>query len=461
MLRLKYNKQLNLNLNISRIENKTEKEIISDLKLSFPVELLKFLILVFVSSFFIMLQYNNLLQTPNDILRQIYLYSFGLVFGDSLILILIGSYLSLIIRWCSPFFKNKYFTWFRNYIKVDYWTVRYNVIIFLWMNILAIALIYHSVLMFFRVDLSTTILKTEDLKNIFTNGWISSFTRNWTIYEKNSNLLPNASLNIGVYLDSIFNLLYFISFSPYLAWFVVIFLIVYSWILLIFVKPKLFFNRIFGKKSNIFNVEKILGSGHSPFYLTKNIKVLFEFYKKAGEYLNLDLSRISFKNLLLSIYSNDSLLNEKYLFEVKLEKNKIKNEDPFSEEILYEENFTKENSIFELKMQDNENKIIKTNENISVIQEKKIDEKINFLEDQSNDDEKETNLVKIDLKKIEDENTFLIDTIEISKNDLANKNETESLGFEIDTIEINNEEPLVEKVVLEDNNDNDWLSPIL
>ncbi|MGV2393463.1 UNVERIFIED_CONTAM: hypothetical protein O8I53_11210 [Campylobacter lari] len=85
-------------LNIKNIEKKDQKDIVSDVTISFPIEILKFLILGFISAFFVMLQYADLIKTNNDILRQIYLYTFGLALGDLMILILIGSYLTLFIR---------------------------------------------------------------------------------------------------------------------------------------------------------------------------------------------------------------------------------------------------------------------------------------------------------------------------------------------------------------------------
>ncbi|WP_406616685.1 hypothetical protein [Mycoplasmopsis adleri] len=297
--------KLNKKLNISNVEVKKQNEIVADVKLSVPIELLKFIVVAFVSAFFVMLQYGNL--TQNDLLREVYLYSIGLAFGDLTILILIGSWLSLIIRWISPWFKKHYLRWFYSYTRVDYWTFRKSLISFIWLNLLAIAIIYHSVLVFQRVDMSSTIIKPSEIGQIYTNGWYKSFTVDGKI--ANSNILPHAYLNVGVYADTIFNLMYVIAFSPYLAWFVALAIMAFSWLYLITIKPILYLKNLNRNKCTLPIIEKNIQRKISPFYYTNQVKTLFEFYRKAAKVLDIDPYKVKFAYLDKQIKKNINTLS--------------------------------------------------------------------------------------------------------------------------------------------------------
>ncbi|WP_027334786.1 hypothetical protein [Mycoplasmopsis felifaucium] len=296
--------KIDKNLNIKNVELKKDNEVVADVKMSVPAEIIKFIVLIFTSVFFIMLQYGNLAKS--DLLREIYLYSFGLVFGDLMILVLIGSYLTLFIRWASPWFKKHYLKWFFTYLRVDYWTFRKALISFIWLNLLAIAIIYHSVLMFMRIDMHTTFISTNQIKYIYVDGWYKSFTVDGRI--ANENILPHAYLNVGIYLDSILNLLYVISFSPYLAWVISLMIIAFSWMFLVTLNPKEYFKNLLPKKYTMAHIERYLQKRNFIFYYTEQVKLLFTFYKKCAYILDIDTYKVKFSYLLKQIDKNAELL---------------------------------------------------------------------------------------------------------------------------------------------------------
>lgn len=89
-------------LKIFAREKKNENDVVGDVSYSIPGEILKFLILLFVALAFIMFQYQDLFFHNDNkvinIIRKIYLYSFGLAFGDIITLVIIGSFLTLMVR---------------------------------------------------------------------------------------------------------------------------------------------------------------------------------------------------------------------------------------------------------------------------------------------------------------------------------------------------------------------------
>ncbi|QSB07734.1 hypothetical protein JS510_01265 [Mycoplasma tauri] len=307
------NGQLNKKLNISNIEVKRSNDIVSDVKLYFPIEILKFLVLSFITVFFILLQYNNPISKnigSIDVLRIVYLYSFGLAFGDLMILILIGCYLTLSIKWASPWFKKHYFKWFKPYQKVDYWTVRRSIIIFIWLNLLSIAIIYHSILVFIRLDMSRTFISVNQIGDIYTKGWFYSFTNHGSITKNNfSNELPSAQLNVGIYADSLFNLPYLLTFSPYLSWVIALSIMAFAWAKLIMINIKNYIKNMIPWKVTLPIIEKNVYKTSTPFYFTEQVAVLFDFYRKSANVLQIDIYKVKFSYLLKQINNNLTMLS--------------------------------------------------------------------------------------------------------------------------------------------------------
>ncbi|WP_029513598.1 ring-infected erythrocyte surface antigen domain-containing protein [Mycoplasmopsis primatum] len=410
--------QINKKLNISNIEIKKPNDIVSDVKLFLPAEIIKFILLWFTTVFFVMLQYNNPIVSSlskGGFIRIIYLYSFGLAFGDLMILLLIGSHLTLIIRWLSPWFKKHYFKWFFAYQKVDYWTVRNSLISFIWLNLLAIAIIYHSVLVFYRVDMSSTIINKNDIANIYNKGWFYSFTNQWSITkDKFSSLLPNAHLNVGFYADAIFNLPYLLTFSPYLSWLIALAILAFSWAKLIMINMKIYIKNMIKNRTTLPILEKTIKNNTSPFYYTSQVKILFDFYRKAANVLQIDVYKVKFSYVMSQIMQNiDKLSNNSTLshfFVIVNKKNKSYNESESAFIKILEQNQSKYNSSPDLIIAStNPDSLLKnTKQNIKIYES---DEKTSFYDTK----DFETKLTKV---ANEDE----ISTFELHlQNDFNNK----------------------------------------
>lgn len=394
--------QINKKLNITNVEVKKENDIVADVKLSFPLELLKFLILGLVSTFFIMLQYQNLMPGNAGILRKIYLYTFGLAFGDLMILILIGSYLTLIIRWLSPWFRKHYVKWFYNYTRVDYWTFRKSVILFVWLNLIAIALIYHSVLIFNRVKLTNTVIPKDELKNIFLNGWYKSFTRDGLTI-KNKNELPNASFNVGVYADTIFNILYVCTLTPYLAWFIALLIFALSWCNLIMIDIKGYIKYLSPRKNTLPMMEKYIKRSASPFYYTEQVSNVFSFYRRAANILRIDIYKVKFIFLKKQIAKNMDTLSKnptlaEYFITLKRTNFEEKELDKISDSILKNNKTTVKDGADLLISPTNPDPItIKTNQKIKFY---KSNEKTSVYESKDFDTQEILNYGSLDTESI-------------------------------------------------------------
>ncbi|MCE6061755.1 hypothetical protein J8A71_02485 [Mycoplasmopsis agalactiae] len=317
-MKANYNKIIN-KIGISNIENNDSDKPLYFIKLNFSIELLKLIIFLFITAFFILLQYNNnFIAKSNkiDILRLVYLYTFGLAFGDLMILFLIGFYLTLILNWLSPFLKNKYFRWFFSHQKVNYLTLKKQTIIFIWLNLLVITIIYHSVLLFFRVDLHTTIISKNEIIDVFKKGWIYSFTNENSILKtKFSNELPNASFNIGVYADTLLNLPVLLTFSPYLSWLIALFIFGFSWLKLITIKPREYLKNLNINKVTLPDIRKYIYKNKLGFYLTNQTKNLFNLLALMASILKIEIYKTKYSVLLDKIKNNldEIIQNEEFI----------------------------------------------------------------------------------------------------------------------------------------------------
>ncbi|RMX34934.1 putative membrane protein [Mycoplasmopsis fermentans MF-I2] len=315
-------------LKIFAREKKNENDVVGDVSYSIPGEILKFLILLFVALAFIMFQYQDLFFHNDNkvinIIRKIYLYSFGLAFGDIITLVIIGSFLTLMVRWFGSIFKNHYFAWFKSYTRVDYWILRKRIISFVWLTLLFVVLIYHVVLVSFRVE-NIWYYSTADVKNIYLKGWYYTFTNQADLLDGKSVDYPVAYLNIGFLLDTLFNLFYVVTFSPYLAIISAFLIWTLAWLFLVTLNPIKYFKNINEHKKTIVMVEQYLQKINSLFYYTPQVRELFRFYKDAAQVLKVDYFKFNFRYLQKLVKKNLTLLAQhtlkaKYFENVKAKK---------------------------------------------------------------------------------------------------------------------------------------------
>ncbi|WP_027120810.1 6TM ABC transporter family protein [Mycoplasmopsis lipofaciens] len=298
-------------INIDSRELKNKSDVVGDVNFNIAIEILKFIILLFISASFILLQYRTTFNSSSfatKLLRKIYLYTFGLAFGDLMILLLIGLYITFFLRWFGLIYKNYYFKWFKKYIWVDYWILRKYVTIFIWLLLLAFAILYHLVLLSHRVS-NFFFYKVSDIKNIYTKGWFYVFTNQGISNLNIDKNIPQAFLNVGIFFDSLFNLVYVLTFSPYVSILLFIVIFIYSWLILITLSPKKYFRNLNSKTLTLIQIEKYLQQTSSMFYYTNNCKKCFDFYKSSAEVLKIDYFKVKFVYLLKQIDKNMQMLS--------------------------------------------------------------------------------------------------------------------------------------------------------
>ncbi|WP_029512897.1 hypothetical protein [Mycoplasmopsis iners] len=320
-------KNRNNPLYINNIEKKKNNDLVGDIELNVAVEILKFLIFLLISVAFILLQY----QTPFDqnnssivILRKIYLFSFGLAFGDLMVLIIIGFAFTFILKWLKIALKNYYFKWFRPYNKVDYFILHKQILLFVWTTLLIIALIYHAILVSWRMP-NSWIYKASELKLIYTNGWITTFTKNNQ---------PNAAYTVGIFFDSIINVFYVLAFSPYLAYLIIIGLIFWNILKIWTINPFVYIKKLNSRKLKLEQIESYLKKTKSIFYYTEATKNYFNKLKIECQQHKIEYNKLSLAQCikqLKQVYKQLAQNNSKT--EEKVKKQKIK-QSALNKEIL-------------------------------------------------------------------------------------------------------------------------------
>ncbi|EGV00292.1 hypothetical protein [Mycoplasmopsis columbina] len=448
-------------LNLKKVEKKAPNDIVGDVSFNIPFEILKFISFLIISVAFILLQYQNLIDQNNSItnvLRKIYLYSFGLAFGDLMILIIFGVLFTFIVRWLGFALKKYYFQWFKQYIRVDYFLLKKHILIFVWSMLLIAALIYHAILVSQRME-NKWFYNAKEVSSLFTKGWIYSFSNqnNYSI------VFPNASYNTGVFFDTIANLLYALAFSPYLMYLLIFFLFAFSIIKLITIKPLSFFKFLNEKRKNLVEIEQYLKKHNSIFYYSSAVKEYFAIIKRMAQKTNWDFINNSFyvtKKELAQYSEKTSDIeklenkNKETISEAKISENRLNQNEQTNENLNIEIINQKSKGQVEIK-----NKI-SNNVKISHLDEKvNTKEEIVKIEPEDNNNVNwsikeliETNEIKIknnDTSRIESIKT-LLETQEIEVNQEKDKN---------DEIEIlNNEEKITEQIKEIDEN---WISPII
>ncbi|OAB49186.1 hypothetical protein [Mycoplasmopsis gallinarum] len=391
-----------INLKTNKKQKKELKNEITKLVISF---LISFLVigLYFLS--------NNL---NSEFFSKLYLYTIGLLFGD-LIIFLVIALLSYFLLNFLNLFLNKYaISWFDKYQKISYSSLKNNLFKNILVLLLIFILIYHAILVGQRTE-SWYYYKTSELSSIFSLGWYKSFT--------NDGINPITKGNIGILFDSIFNIFYVISFSPFLVWIIIIFLSIYLYFSFWLIRPYQYWKKLRKSKHSVVEYETELKKNQIFFY-TNETKRFFEFINWSKKILNLENE--SFKQTYSEIKKHFSILtreNEAFLYFKNIKKTK----KPINAEIENKEN---EITLTEDETEELESAIL-TNNKTSIsknVQIEKIENPIFY-----NEEINELNF---------DEN--LEETIEVS-----NLNETKKINSNL-----SKNEPAT-------NNEEEWESPIL
>lgn len=327
------------------VEKKQKNQILTTKKAIAGVEFLKLLFLLFISAFFILIQYgSNWIKDQNtaNVIEILYLYSVGLVFGDLTIFIIIGVLLSLIINWLELFLKKYYFKWFSEHLKIDYWFISKRLKLVLWSSIICIVMLYHWTLLSKRELENNWFYSTNDLKNIFLRGWYYSFTQG----PKKALEIPNAKGNIGVLADTIFNILHVISFGPYLMILSCATIQIVSWLFFTTINPIKYFKKYSSKKTPI-ELKNNLKKINSLFIYTQEVERYFEFIDKACKILEIDIEQTSLKKILKLVRANYEILStnlETFKYYEHIKSNKQKEEsDEMKFKKLVDEVLAKQN----------------------------------------------------------------------------------------------------------------------
>ncbi|WP_416738121.1 hypothetical protein ACLRE7_00290 [Mycoplasmopsis meleagridis] len=331
-----------LSYKVKFVENVKDTQTLPKYKINFAIEILLFLLFLFFSGCLLIIHFYQPDFSKGQIsslytLKQIYVYSIGLAFGDLIIFIIIGIFATFLIRWIAHSLNYKSLRWFRKYWKVDNWIFKKKAIIFIWLNLLIIAYFYHFVLVSLRFD-NFAYFTVQNVKNVFTKGWYYSFTNNAI----NNSTLPNSNLNIGIFADSILNCIYALSFSPYLAFILIAILTIYTYSSFILVDIKIYFKYLNPKKFSLEQIKYNLKKSFI-FYYSEDIDNYFNFVTKSAfaQKENLDLS---LDNLLkkLVFYKKALKLTIINIYEIKNQENKLLASYKVNEKIDYKTSYEKE-----------------------------------------------------------------------------------------------------------------------
>ncbi|BAP00997.1 hypothetical protein MCAL160_0399 [Mycoplasmopsis californica HAZ160_1] len=326
-----------------KIEKKKHEQIVSTKSLNFGIELIKFILFIFLMFVFVVAHYGTRMfgQNTGKIFMQFYLYSFGLAFGDLIWFVLIGLFCSLIINWLESILKRYYSVWVKNYTRVDYWLIRKRVKFWIYLTLATIAIGYHWYLLYQRPISSKIVYNHEDFKTFFTHGWYYSFTQSETEALK----VVNATGNVGVFIDTILNILHIISVGP---WFVLILMIAIqtlAWTYLLTLKPIDYLKNLTGSKT-IPHVREHLKKLNTVFYYTPEAQRYLDYLSSVAKVLELDIETISMNKLLrlmkqnMDILSHNPLTSVYFIQKNKHKKNQTNNEQyhaTIDEEILNQE----------------------------------------------------------------------------------------------------------------------------
>ncbi|WP_029608773.1 hypothetical protein [Mycoplasma simbae] len=291
-----------------KIERKKPNQIISTQSLNIGVEFLKFLLFALMVVGFIFAHYGTHFFGENtaNLFKNLYLYSIGLTFGDLALFVIIGLFISLIINWLESILKRYYCFWLKNYTRVDYWLIRKRLKHFIWLTLLSAALCYHWYLVSTRELSSSLVYSSQDLQDIFKRGWYYSFTQTG---ENAALAVPNATKNIGVFMDTFFNVFHVISVGPWLVLVLIIGIQIFAWIYLLTLKPIAYFKNLTGKRT-IPQIRKYLLRIDSVFYYTPECERYLKYLSTVAKILEVDIDSTPIKKLFKLIKQNEDTLSQ-------------------------------------------------------------------------------------------------------------------------------------------------------
>ncbi|TNK84032.1 hypothetical protein C4M96_00865 [Mycoplasmopsis pullorum] len=224
-------------------------------------EVIKFLIIMCLLVFFIILTYIDI-----SFIGYFYRYSFGILFGNSIIIIGFLVLISMSFHILSLVKPHHAFSYFSRIRKVNVFTLKKQINIFL-------------ILLFFIVTLSIHLnhyySKLSDFefspsqKNLFHSGW-------WELY-KDGGKGPNVQNNLGVILDSIYNCLYYLSVSSLVPILIVIGLSLFAILKLFLIDIRYTIKMFLGSDGSLKSIVKNYESRNFYFLSTANFKKYTNF----------------------------------------------------------------------------------------------------------------------------------------------------------------------------------------
>ncbi|TQC54191.1 hypothetical protein E1I18_00230 [Mycoplasmopsis mucosicanis] len=374
----------------AKIEQKKQNEIIATQSLGIGAEFIKFFLLVLLVSILLLFQFSHHLIKDDAVVSKIeiiYKYSLGLSFGNLAWFIVFGIFASLVINWAEAILKKYYCFWLKHYTRVDYWIIRKRVKMFLWMNILVFVLIYHWFLVSQRQLSSNFVYNSEDLKNIFIRGWYWSFTQ-----DSSSNNLGH----IGIFLDSILNILHIVAVSPWLVLTLILLIQLLAWLYLLTLKPSTYFKYFAGNK-NLKIVKAQLKKINNIFHYTNETERYLNYLILSAQVLEIDINTVSMNKLIklikkdIDIVAQNPLTSKFFIKPQKLKKRSSDQNDEFVENIDRELNKSsidehEDNQVVIIEAQTNSE--ISQNTDNSVV----LEENNNYLTHSNNTETQDNNI---------------------------------------------------------------------
>lgn len=259
LFRLFKNRKVFNELDIPYVEQLNENNRILTKKLNLKWHILSLLII------FLLFAYALIASIVEGwFFLDIYKYSIGMYFGNSFIILLILSAAWVITKLVLNKKSERAFTLFSRIRKVNVITL---------LGVIRKILI----LLFFILTLGEHIILHFIYNSSFdfNIGSVNLYKHGW-YYISGSNVdYPNSLNNIGMLLDSIYNIFYYISVSSILPIIIWIFLVAFLFIQAILVEPKKIWKVYMSKGNSLESVKEYMNSRQSVFVVTKGVQLYF------------------------------------------------------------------------------------------------------------------------------------------------------------------------------------------
>ncbi|MBW0599456.1 hypothetical protein MADP12_00082 [Mycoplasma anatis] len=259
LFKLFKNRQVFNELKIPYVEQLNENNKILTKKLNLKWHILSLVII------FLVLAYSLIASIVEGwFFLDLYKYSIGMYFGNSFVIFLILAATWIIIKLVLKNKSEKAFTLFSRIRKVNVITLQNVIKKILILLFFIITLGEHIVLHFiFNANFEFNVTAV----NLYKHGWY---------YISGSNVnYPNSLNNVGMLLDSIYNIFYYISLSSILPILIWLFLLVFLFINAILVEPKKVWKVYMSKGNSLDSVKEYMNSRQSVFVVTKGVQMYF------------------------------------------------------------------------------------------------------------------------------------------------------------------------------------------